>query len=227
MFADLPYHVNASLVLDVPYHVFCPFCMNKCNGAQKTSWQRLASCKAWHMVLSACIVQDSHDALGRQSPEAPAGLSMTHMHAVPPKDIAAAWNVPSADMHRPVDAAAAFNNGGSYSTAFLSSNGHASQPSGQALGHAQSGSLHGHPHGQGNSKGSFVAGANGVFGAASRGSNLQQPPGLICPLTKVRHIGQCRFLSAQLVQHSTCTVSMHSSLERNLFGYADLWPVHL
>ena len=158
------------------------------------------------MVLSACIVQDSHDALGRQSPEAPAGLSMTHLHAVPPKDIAAAWNVPSADMHRPVDAAAAFNNGGSYSTAFLSSNGHAMQPSGQAPGHAR---LHGHPHGQGNGKGSCVTGANGLFGAASRGSNMQQPQGLICPLTKVRPTCQCHYLDTQPAQHCTTTFSMH------------------
>ena len=49
--------------------------------------------------------------------------TVSHMHAVPPKDIAAAWNLAPADMHRRVDAAAAFNNNSSYSTAFLNSNG--------------------------------------------------------------------------------------------------------
>ncbi|KAL0044010.1 hypothetical protein WJX82_001910 [Trebouxia sp. C0006] len=43
-------------------------------------------------------LQESQDFLGRQSPESSMGLS--HMHAVPPKDIAAAWNLTPADMHK-------------------------------------------------------------------------------------------------------------------------------
>lgn len=125
-------------------------------------------------------LQDSHDTLGQQAAEVPISHSMTHMHAVPPKDIAAAWNMPTAEMHRPVDAAAAFNNNSSYSTAFLSSNGHASKPS----GHARQSPAHGPAHGQGIAKGPFGVGAGGGF-SAGKGGPLQQPPGLVCPLTKV------------------------------------------
>ena len=133
--------------------------------------------------------QDSHDILGRQSPEAPASLSMSNMHAVPPKDIAAAWNMPSAEMHRPVDAAAAFNNNSSYSTAFLSSNGHANRPSGHSRQGPMQGGLNGHAHGQSSVKGHFGGGA-AAGGGPPKGAHTQQPPGLICPLTKVRHCFQ-------------------------------------
>ena len=56
------------------------------------------------------------------------------MHAVPPKDIAAAWNLTPADMHKRVDAAAAFSNNSSYSIGFLNSNGLSAKPTGSRAG---------------------------------------------------------------------------------------------
>ena len=59
---------------------------------------------------------------------------MTHMNAVPPKDIAAAWNLTPADMHKRVDAAAAFSNNSSYSIGFLNSNGLSGKQTGSRAG---------------------------------------------------------------------------------------------
>ena len=119
---------------------------------------------------------------------------MSHMHAVPPKDIAAAWDLTPADMHKRVDAAAAFNNNSSYSTAFLNSNGFASHTQGTRGGHpSQLGQA---PQGQvpqasqapqgGQMQQVPFGNVHAVpFRPAGRGVLQQALPGLVCPLTKV------------------------------------------
>ena len=122
------------------------------------------------------------------------GHSMSHMHAVPPKDIAAAWDLTPADMHKRVDAAAAFNNNSSYSTAFLNSNGFAGHtPSTRASHPGQLGQA---PQGQIPQAGQAPPGGQMPqvpfgnvhavpFRPAGRGMLQQVLPGLVCPLTKV------------------------------------------
>ena len=108
------------------------------------------------------------------------------MHAVPPKDIAAAWNLTPADMHKRVDAAAAFNNNSSYSTAFLNSNGFAGKLPGTRV--AASGQI---PQpGQTPQAGQIPQVPFGnvhavPFRPAARGAAQQGLPMLVCPLTKV------------------------------------------
>lgn len=120
--------------------------------------------------------------------------SVSHMHAVPPRDIAAAWNLAPADMHRRVDAAAAFNNNSSYSTAFLNSNGifgkhpgsraDAPGPAGQL---PQAGQL---PGSQAPPAATQLSqsGLSAVHAAPFRPRSQQAPAGLVCPLTKVGDI---------------------------------------
>lgn len=148
------------------------------------------------------MLQESHDLLGRQSPEASVTHSMSHMHAVPPKDIAAAWNLAPADMHRRVDAAAAFNNNSSYSTAFLNSNGVTGKHLGTraaapgAVGQLpQAGQL---PSSQAPPAApqSGLNAAHAVHAAPFRPRSQQPPVGLVCPLTKVTY----------LLTHMTLTV---------------------
>ena len=119
-------------------------------------------------------------------------MGLSHMHAVPPKDIAAAWNLTPADMHKRVDAAAAFNNNSSYSTAFLNSNGFAGKPPGTRA--APSGQI---PQPGQNPQAGHVPQAGQVpqvpfgnvhavpFRPAARGAAQQGLPMLVCPLTKV------------------------------------------
>ena len=134
-------------------------------------------------------MQESQDLLGRQSPEASMSHSVSHMHAVPPRDIAAAWNLAPSDMHRRVDAAAAFNNNSSYSTAFLNSNGPVSKlPARRANGPAsasqlpQSGQL---PQAGQAPQSGFSAVHAAPFRPRSQQLQQQLPAGLICPVTKV------------------------------------------
>ncbi len=122
--------------------------------------------------------------------------TVSHMHAFPPKDIAAAWNLTPADMHKRVDAAAAFNNNSSYSTAFLNSNGlsngklpgsRAGAPSqigqqprgGQVPQGAQI------PQGSQIPQGAFGNVHAAPFRPGGRGLPHQAPAPLVCPLTKV------------------------------------------
>lgn len=135
-------------------------------------------------------LQESQDLLGRQSPESSMGLS--HTHALPPKDIAAAWNLTPADMHKRVDAAAAFNNNSSYSTAFLNSNGFAGKLPGARP--AASGQI---PQPGQNPQAGHVPQGSQVpqvpfgnvhavpFRPAARGVVQHGLPMLVCPLTKV------------------------------------------
>ena len=140
-------------------------------------------------------MQESQDLLGRQSPEASMTHSVSHTHAVPPKDIAAAWNLASADMHRRVDAAAAFNNNSSYSTAFLNSNGASGKHpgtraavSGAAGQLPQAGQLLGSqapPAAHQQVSQSGLNAVHAVHAAPFRPRSQQPPARLICPLTKV------------------------------------------
>ena len=152
-------------------------------------------------------MQESQDLLGRQSPEASLTHSASHMHAVPPKDIAAAWNLAPADMHRRVDAAAAFSNNSSYSTAFLYSNGASGKHpgtraavSGAAGQLPQAGQLMGSQAPPAAPQQVSQSGLNAVHAAPFRPRSQQQPPGLICPLTKVTalltHMTSKRLLQA-------------------------------
>ena len=121
--------------------------------------------------------------------------SVSHMHAVPPKDIAAAWNLAPADMHRRVDAAAAFNNNSSYSTAFLNSNGvTGNHPgtraavSGAAGQLPQAGQLlgsHAPPDAPQQVSQSGLNAMHAVHAAPFHPRSKQPPAGLVCPLTKV------------------------------------------
>lgn len=139
----------------------------------------------------ALTMQESQDLLGRQSPEASMTHSVSHMHAVPPKDIAAAWNLAPADMHRRVDAAAAFNNNSSYSTVFLNSNGASGRhPSTRAAVSGAAGQLPqaGQLLGSQAPPAAHQSGLNAlhaVHAAPFRPRSQQPPAGLICPLTKV------------------------------------------
>lgn len=164
------------------------------------------------------MVQESHDLLGRQSPEASVTHSMSHMHAVPPKDIAAAWNLAPADMHRRVDAAAAFNNNSSYSTAFLNSNGvtgkhlgtRAAAP-GAAGQLPQSRQLQGSqapPAAPQQVSQSGLNAAHAVHAAPFRPRSQQPPVGLVCPLTKVTTLLTHDTYSVCIVQakHSCVTI---------------------
>lgn len=143
--------------------------------------------------------QESQDLLGRQSPESSMGLS--HMHAVPPKDIAAAWNLTPADMHKRVDAAAAFNNNSSYSTAFLNSNGFAGKlPGTRAAASGQIPQPGQIPQAGQTPQGSQVPQGGQApqvpfgnvhavpFRPAARGVVQHGLPMLVCPLTKVTDI---------------------------------------
>lgn len=135
-------------------------------------------------------MQESQDLLGRQSPEASMTHCVSHMHAVPPKDTAAAWNL-AADMHRRVDAAAAFNNNSSYSTAFLNSNGVSSKhPGSRAGAPGPAGQLpraEQLPGGQAPPAATQLSqsGLSAVHAAPFRPRSQQVPAGLVCPLTKV------------------------------------------
>ena len=145
-------------------------------------------------ALGTLTMQESQDMLGRQSPEASLTHSVSHMHAVPPKDIAAAWNLAPADMHRRVDAAAAFNNNSSYSTAFLNSNGATGKPGTRAAVSGAAGQLPQAGHLLGSQappavpqqvSQSGLNAAHAVHAAPFRPRSQQLPAGLICPLTKV------------------------------------------
>ena len=128
---------------------------------------------------------------------------MSHAHVVPPKDIAAAWNLTPADMHKHVDAAAAFNNNSSYSTAFLNSNGHSGKlPGNRGGAFGQPGQL---PHGVSTPQSSQMPQVplgggqipQSVYGAlhappfrpGAQRLSQQLPAGVVCPLTKVAGTG--------------------------------------
>lgn len=130
-------------------------------------------------------------------------MGLSHMHTVPPKDIAAAWNLTPADMHKRVDAAAAFNNNSSYSTAFLNSNGFAGKLPGTRA--AASGQIpqpqpgQNHQAGQTPQGGQVAQGGQAPqvpfgnvhavpFRPAARGVVQHGLPMLVCPLTKVTDI---------------------------------------
>ena len=137
-------------------------------------------------------MQESQDLLGRQSPEASMTHSASHMHAVPPKDVAAAWNLAPADMHRRVDAAAAFNNNSSYSTAFLNSNGVSRKHPGMragvqgSAGHLpQAGQVMGSQDPPAVPQQLSQSSLNAVHAAPFRPRSQQPLSGLLCPLTKV------------------------------------------
>ena len=162
-------------------------------------------------ALGTLTMQESQDMLGRQSPEASLTHSVSHMHAVPPKDIAAAWNLAPADMHRRVDAAAAFNNNSSYSTAFLNSNGATGKPGTRAAVSGAAGQLPQAGHLLGSQappaapqqvSQSGLNAAHAVHAAPFRPRSQQLPAGLICPLTKVTTL-----LIRMTLHHCTVTVS--------------------
>ena len=144
-----------------------------------------------HAKFVLLLWQESQDLLGRQSPEASMSHSVSHMPAVPPKDIAAAWNLAPADMHRRVDAAAAFNNNSSYSTAFLNTNGFSSKLSGGRP--SAPGPIGQLPQPARLSQGGQIPqaaqtvqpGYSAVHAAPFRPRAQQLPTGLVCPLTKV------------------------------------------
>ena len=125
-------------------------------------------------------------------------MGLSHMHAVPPKDIAAAWNLTPADMHKRVDAAAAFNNNSSYSTAFLNSNGFAGKLPGTRAAVSgqipqpgqipQAGQTPQAGHGPQGGQAPQVPFGNVhavPFRPAARGVVQHGLPMLVCPLTKV------------------------------------------
>ena len=153
--------------------------------------RQLLSVFRGHANFSLLFWQESQDLLGRQSPEASMSHSVSHMPAVPPKDIAAAWNLAPADMHGRVDAAAAFNNNSSYSTAFLNTNGFSSKlsgsrpsapgPTGQLPQPAQL------PQGGQVPQAAQTAqpGYSAVHTAPFRPRAQHLPAGVVCPLTKV------------------------------------------